>query len=46
MKIKKVWLALSKDLQQQITSLLPKLDPAKTADLVSKLQGADGQRLR
>lgn len=33
-----------KDLQQQITSLLPKLDPAKTADLVSKLQGADGLR--
>ena len=46
MKIKKVCFASSKDLQQQITSLLPKLDPAKTADLVSKLQGADGQRLR
>ncbi|CAK9010076.1 Hypothetical protein (Fragment) [Durusdinium trenchii] len=33
-----------KDLQQQITSFLPKLEPGKAADLVGKLQAADGLR--
>ncbi|CAE7155093.1 SAMS2 [Symbiodinium pilosum] len=33
-----------KDLQQQITAILPKLEPPKVAELVSRLQGAEGIR--
>ncbi|CAE7194251.1 PAT14 [Symbiodinium natans] len=33
-----------KDLQQQISAVLPKLEPSKAAELIGKLQGAEGIR--